>query len=70
MIPGLPELLILLVVILLFFGSKRVPQLGRSLGNSLQEFRKGSTEAGEDTAELKDRKRAEEEEASPAKPSA
>ena len=64
MIPGLPELLILLAIILLFFGRKRVPQLGRSLGNSLQEFRKGRTEAGEDAAELQTEK-AEEKEPSP-----
>ena len=37
MIPGLPqvggvEMLILLAIVLLFFGAKRVPELGRSLG--------------------------------------
>jgi sec-independent protein translocase protein TatA len=45
-IPGLPEvggmeLLILLVIILLLFGAKRVPSLARSMGSSLGEFRKG-----------------------------
>jgi sec-independent protein translocase protein TatA len=70
MIPGLPqvggvEMLILLAIILLFFGAKRIPQLGRSLGNGLQEFRKDTTEAGEDAAELQACKRAEEEEPSP-----
>jgi len=34
------ELLIILVIILLFFGASRVPQLGRSLGASVKEFRK------------------------------
>jgi sec-independent protein translocase protein TatA len=70
MIPGLPqvggvEMLILLAIVLLFFGAKRVPDLGRSLGKGLQEFRKGKTEAGEDAAELQARKMAEEEEPSP-----
>lgn len=70
MIPGLPqvggvEMLILLAIVLLFFGAKRVPELGRSLGQGLQEFRKGKTEAGEDAAELQARKMAEEEEPSP-----
>jgi sec-independent protein translocase protein TatA len=70
MIPGLPqvggvEMLILLAIVLLFFGAKRVPELGRSLGKGLQEFRKGKTEAGEDAAELQARKMAEEEEPSP-----
>ena len=35
------ELLIILVIILLFFGASRVPQLGRSVGESIKEFRKG-----------------------------
>ena len=33
------ELLIILGIILLFFGYKRLPQLGRSLGRSVQEFK-------------------------------
>jgi sec-independent protein translocase protein TatA len=71
MIPGLPELLILLAIILLFFGSERVPQLGRSLGSGLQEFRKARTGVGEDGVELENcKKRAEEEEPVPAKPRA
>ncbi len=46
MIPALPqvggtELLILLVIILLLFGAKRIPQLARSLGTGTREFRKG-----------------------------
>jgi sec-independent protein translocase protein TatA len=71
MIPGLPqvggvEMLILLAIVLLFFGAKRVPELGRSLGKGLQEFRKGKTEAGEeDAAELQARKMAQQEEPSP-----
>jgi sec-independent protein translocase protein TatA len=70
MIPGLPqvggvELLILLAIVLLFFGAKRIPQLAKSLGSGLQEFRKGTTEASEDAAELQARNKAEEEESSP-----
>ncbi len=38
------ELLIILVIILLLFGASRVPQLGRSLGASIKEFRKGASE--------------------------
>ena len=49
MIPGIPqvggmELLILLAIILLFFGARRVPELGRSLRQSMREFRKGASE--------------------------
>ena len=47
MIPGLPqvggaELIILLVIILLFFGANRIPSLARSLGEGIREFRKGT----------------------------
>jgi sec-independent protein translocase protein TatA len=45
---GVAELLILLTIILLVFGAKRVPQLGRSLGKGIQEFRKGVAEAESD----------------------
>lgn len=38
---GMPELLIILVIILLLFGSKKLPELSRSLGQSIKEIRKG-----------------------------
>lgn len=48
LIPGLPqiggaELLILLVIILLLFGAKRIPEIGRSLGSGIREFRKSTS---------------------------
>lgn len=60
MIPGFPTvggmvLIILLSVILLFFGAKRIPDLARSLGRGTREFRKGISEATEDEAQ-EDRK--------------
>jgi sec-independent protein translocase protein TatA len=39
---GVPELLIILAVVLLVFGSKKLPELARSLGQSVKEFRKGT----------------------------
>lgn len=55
MIPGLPqvggvELAILLVIILLFFGARRVPELARSLGRGKREFQKGVEEANAEAA--------------------
>jgi sec-independent protein translocase protein TatA len=38
---SLPELLILLVVLLLVFGAKRLPEMGRSLGRGMREFKDG-----------------------------
>lgn len=38
---GLPELLIVAVIVLLLFGSTRLPQLSHSVGESLKELRNG-----------------------------
>jgi sec-independent protein translocase protein TatA len=40
---GFPELLILLVVVLLVFGPKRLPEMGRSLGRGMREFKDSVT---------------------------
>lgn len=39
---GMPEILIILLVALLLFGPKKLPELGRGLGQSIREFRKGA----------------------------
>jgi sec-independent protein translocase protein TatA len=36
---GWPELLIIAVIILLIFGSKRIPQIGKSIGSTIREFK-------------------------------
>ena len=41
---GMPELLIILVIALIIFGPRKLPELGRSLGRSLSEFRRASNE--------------------------
>jgi len=38
---GLPELLILFIVVLLVFGPSRLPQLGQAIGRTIKGFRKG-----------------------------
>ncbi|MBF0215706.1 MAG: twin-arginine translocase TatA/TatE family subunit [Candidatus Omnitrophica bacterium] len=45
---GLPEILLILVVALLFFGAQRLPEIGRALGRSLSEFKKGMQEFTQD----------------------
>jgi sec-independent protein translocase protein TatA len=44
------ELLVLLVIILLFIGANRVPELARSLGRGKREFHKGVEEASAEAA--------------------
>ncbi len=39
--PGMTELLIVLVVLLVLFGPKYLPKLGQTLGNSIRGFREG-----------------------------
>jgi sec-independent protein translocase protein TatA len=51
---GMPELIIGLVVILLLFGAKRVPELARGLGSGVREFKKGTQEG-----EIEDKKKEE-----------
>ena len=51
---GLPELIIVLVILLVIFGPKRLPGLGRSLGSGMREFKDsitGRTSAEEDDDE-------------------
>jgi sec-independent protein translocase protein TatA len=45
--PGGPELLVIVFIILLLFGAKKLPELSRSLGKSLGEFKKGQKEGTE-----------------------
>jgi len=47
------ELLILLVILLLFFGAKRVPQLARSLGVGARELKKAASEDADESEEKK-----------------
>ena len=41
---GMPELVIILVIALIIFGPRKLPELGRSLGRSIGEFRRASNE--------------------------
>ena len=48
---GSQELLVILVIVLIMFGANRLPQIARSLGSSLKEFKKGINEGqAEDTS--------------------
>lgn len=52
---GTQELIIILVVALIIFGPKRLPELGKSLGKGIKEFKNSTTElTGQVTEEVKD----------------
>jgi len=54
---GAPELLIILAIVLVLFGGKKLPELSRSIGQSMRELRKGLKDSGDDKkAQSKDSK--------------
>ena len=53
---GGQEALVVLAVIGLLFGAKRLPELGRSVGEGLREFKKATRAAAEDEDEKEDKK--------------
>ncbi len=46
--PGPLEILVILFVILLLFGAKRLPEIGRALGEGIREFKKSMKDPGDD----------------------
>jgi sec-independent protein translocase protein TatA len=52
--PGPFEIILILFIILLLFGAKRLPDLSRSLGKSLSEFKKGREEGLKSAEEKKE----------------
>lgn len=45
---GLPEWWIILLVVLVLFGGRKLPELARSMGSSITQFKKGLKEEGDD----------------------
>jgi len=50
LIPSYPELIVLLVLVLLLFGAKKLPELARGLGQSVNEFKKAKDEFDKEIA--------------------
>ncbi|MFB6235081.1 MAG: twin-arginine translocase TatA/TatE family subunit [Halopenitus sp.] len=53
-IPGGPELLIILLVLVLLFGANKIPKLARSTGEAMGEFKKGREEVEEELQEMRE----------------
>ncbi|MBF8295961.1 MAG: hypothetical protein HW389_2506 [Bacteroidetes bacterium] len=45
---GAPEIILILFVVLIFFGAKKIPELAKGLGTGMREFRKAAREIQDD----------------------
>lgn len=52
---GAPELLIILLIVVLLFGASKIPELGRSIGAGLSNFKRGLKEGEEKDTALSER---------------
>ena len=44
---GMPELIVIMIIILVIFGAGKLPEIGRGIGEAIRNFRKSSTEPPE-----------------------
>lgn len=52
--PGWPEILVILLIVLVLFGAKRLPELARGIGQSLNEFKKAKSEFDKEIKQVTD----------------
>ena len=48
---GIPELVIILVIVMIIFGVGRLPEIGGAMGRAIREFRKTQADKGDTSAE-------------------
>jgi sec-independent protein translocase protein TatA len=58
---GMPELIIILVVVLLLFGAKKIPELMRGAGKGVRAFKDGMKETTTEEEEITEKEKKEEE---------
>jgi sec-independent protein translocase protein TatA len=46
---GMPELIVILIIVLVIFGANRLPQLGEGLGKAIKGFKKGLSDSNDET---------------------
>ena len=54
---GMPELILILLIILVLFGGAKLPQLAKSLGESIKEFKKATKEGEDEKKEAPEQKK-------------
>lgn len=47
---GMPELIVILIIVLVIFGANRLPQLGEGLGKAIKGFKKGLSDSHDEAA--------------------
>jgi sec-independent protein translocase protein TatA len=52
-VPGGPEMIVILLVLVLLFGANKIPKLARSTGQAMGEFKKGREQIEEELDEMK-----------------
>ena len=50
--PSMPELLIVLAIVVLLFGAKKIPDLAKGMGKGIKDFKKAIKDDEEDTKEI------------------
>jgi|CryGeyDrversion2_2_1046609.scaffolds.fasta_scaffold205281_2 sec-independent protein translocase protein TatA len=53
---GMPELIVILVICLLIFGAAKLPEIGKSLGKTISEFKKSMSNMNSDKTGDEDKK--------------
>lgn len=53
---GMPELIVILIILLLIFGATKLPEIGKALGKTISEFKKGMREIEPDKEGKKEEK--------------
>lgn len=52
---GMPELIIILIIVLIIFGASRLPEIGSGIGKGIKNFKKASQEAQKEIREPKEK---------------
>ena len=55
---GMPELIVILIILLLLFGANKLPEIGKALGKTISEFKKSmsDTDSGKENKKIEDKK--------------
>ncbi len=51
---GAPEIILIIIVVVLLFGAKKIPELAQGIGKGMKEFKKAVKEVEEDLTEVKE----------------